>query len=134
MIAVAVAVIQDESGRVLLSQRQSHQDFADCWEFPGGKVEPGESALQALQREMQEELGLVLMSAQPLIEIPWHYAHKSVCLQCFCVTQWQGNAHGMEGQQLKWVDLAELSKLSMPEANAAIVPALLAWPKGIISG
>ena len=90
MIDVVVAVIRDSLGRVLLTQRQVHQDFAHHWEFPGGKVEPGETAAQALQRELREELAIECVQAEPLITIPWQYAHKTVCLHAFTVSTWQG--------------------------------------------
>lgn len=124
MIDVVVAVIRDAAGRVLLSQRQAHQDFAHNWEFPGGKVESGETVMQALQRELLEELAIRCVEAQPLISIPWLYKHKSVCLHVFTVTVWQGEAIGVEGQALHWFDVDELATLTMPAANRGIVQAI----------
>ncbi len=124
MIDVVVAVIRDTAGRVLLSQRQAHQDFAHNWEFPGGKVESGETLLQALQRELREELAIECVEAEPLISIPWQYEHKSVCLHAFNVTNWHGEPRGVEGQTLRWFEVHELSDLIMPEANRGILAAI----------
>lgn len=124
MIDVVVAVIRDSLGRVLLTQRQAHQDFAHHWEFPGGKVEPGETAAQALQRELREELAIECVQAEPLITIPWQYAHKTVCLHAFTVSTWQGEERGVEGQALRWFESAELLALTMPAANHGIVQAI----------
>lgn len=124
MIDVVVAVIRDSTGRVLLSQRQAHQDFAHNWEFPGGKVELGETVMQALQRELQEELTIACVEAEPLISIPWQYEHKSICLHVFTVTVWRGEAKGVEGQALRWFDVDELARLTMPAANRGIVQAI----------
>lgn len=124
MVNVVVAVVRDASGRVLLSQRQAHQDFAHHWEFPGGKVESAETAMQALQRELREELAIECVEAEPLITIPWQYEHKSVCLHAFTITVWQGEARGFEGQALRWFEVAELSALTMPAANRGILAAI----------
>ncbi len=124
MIDVVVAVIRDTAGRVLLSQRQAHQDFAHNWEFPGGKRESGETLLQALQRELLEELAIDCILAEPLISIPWQYQHKSVCLHAFNVTNWHGEPRGVEGQTLRWFEVHELSDLIMPEANHGILQAI----------
>lgn len=125
MIDVVVAVVRDAQGKILLSRRQAHQDFAHHWEFPGGKQEANESLLSALQRELAEELGLSAVQAQPWMCLPWQYAHKSVRLHVFLVEQWQGEPQSMEGQPLAWFTLAEVAKLSMPEANGHLVAALV---------
>lgn len=124
MIDVVVAVIRDAAGRVLLSQRQAHQEFAHNWEFPGGKRESAETLLQALQRELLEELAIDCIEAEPLISIPWQYEHKSVCLHAFNVTNWHGEPRGVEGQALRWFEVAELSALTMPAANRGILAAI----------
>ncbi len=124
MVNVVVAVVRDALGRVLLSQRQAHQDFAHYWEFPGGKVELGETVMQALQRELREELAIECVEAEPLITIPWQYEHKSVCLHAYNITVWQGEAIGVEGQALRWFEVAELSALTMPAANRGILAAI----------
>lgn len=124
MIDVVVGVIRDVAGRVLLTQRQEYQDFAHCWEFPGGKIEPGESAEQALQRELHEELSINMIDSAQLIEIPWHYAHKSICLHVYVVVNWHGVPIGAEGQKMRWVSLSELAEIEFPAANRGIVHAL----------
>lgn len=124
MVNVVVAIVRDAWGRVLLSQRQIHQDFAHHWEFPGGKVESDETMMQALQRELREELAIKVVEAEPLITIPWQYEHKSVCLHAYNIMVWQGEARGVEGQALRWFEVAELSALTMPAANRGILAAI----------
>lgn len=124
MIDVVVAVIRDAQGRVLLSQRQAHQDFAHHWEFPGGKVEANETLEDALVRELQEELAIVPQQWRKLIALPWDYTHRQVRLHAFLVNAWQGEPMACEGQTLAWSDLDEHVQRAMPAANVAIVNAL----------
>lgn len=124
MIDVVVGVIRDAEGRILLTQRQQHQDFAQCWEFPGGKIEPGETAEQALRRELREEVSIEATCYTPLIEVPWHYAHKSVCLRVYLVSGWQGVPAAAEGQQMRWVPMVNLAQMDFPAANRSIIHAL----------
>jgi 8-oxo-dGTP diphosphatase len=121
VIDVVVAVIQRADGGVLIAQRQVHQDMAGLYEFPGGKREAGESLAQALVRELQEEVGITPTHHHFLMEIPWHYAHKSVCLHVFQVTDWQGDPQGVEGQTVQWLSVDALRQDQFPVANAQIV-------------
>lgn len=138
----------DESNRqqkhILIAKRADHQHQGGLWEFPGGKVEAGESVQVALQRELEEELGLVssLDDMRPLITIPFHYPDKSVLLDVWAVynagafkkaqgTEAQGKeALGKEGQPLVWAEQSELAHYEFPAANKAIIDALL-LPKKI---
>lgn len=121
MIDVVVAVIQRPDGCVLVSLRQEHQDMAGLCEFPGGKQEVDESPEQALVRELQEEVGIVPIQYEFLMQIPWHYAHKSVCLHVFHVSDWQGEPRGAEGQALNWLAVGDLNPDKFPDANVAII-------------
>jgi 8-oxo-dGTP diphosphatase len=94
------------------------------WEFPGGKVESGESAFAALCREIREELLLDIQTATPLIKIRHHYADKSVLLDVWRVTGFKGEPHGAEGQPLQWLPIAQLQSISFPVANKKIISAL----------
>jgi 8-oxo-dGTP diphosphatase len=129
---VAAAVIRNVDGRVLVARRGPHQEHAGLWEFPGGKLLPDESALQALARELFEELGITIRAdeALPLIEVTHHYSTRTVHLQVFEVFAWSGTPHGMEGQPVEWVESDALRLRRFPAANlpilkAAILPRIL---------
>ncbi|TVZ39993.1 8-oxo-dGTP diphosphatase [Alteromonadaceae bacterium 2753L.S.0a.02] len=123
-IHVAVGVIVDPAGQVLLSCRQAGQHLAGFWEFPGGKVEPGESVEQALSRELEEELGIVVQNSEPLIQIPYTYPEKTVLLDVHVVSHYTGKVRSREGQPLNWVAVSQLGSVKFPPANKPIVSAL----------
>jgi len=133
-IEVAVAVIQDDSGRILLTKRPEHVHQGGLWEFPGGKLEVGESVAQALRREITEELGVDVLAHQPLIRLTHHYADKSVTLDVHRVLDYRGSPLGMEGQPLKWVTLEALQQCAMPRADEPIVKALRLPEQYLITG
>lgn len=123
---VAVGVIRDASGRYCIGQRGVHQHQGGKWEFPGGKVEAGESLQQALTRELREELAIDVLACQPLLKIVHDYPDKQVLLDVWLVSEFAGEARGVEGQPLRWVTLDELVNYSFPEANLGIVTHLQA--------
>lgn len=123
-VRVAVGVIRNSLNQVLIALRPSHKHQGDLWEFPGGKIESGESCGEALARELEEELGIVPIKSKPLIQIPFDYADKSVRLEVQEVLEFRGAPLGMEGQPLRWVYPSELSQYSFPAANKRIVKAL----------
>ena len=124
-IHVAAAVITDVRGRILLARRTDGRDLAGLWEFPGGKREPGESPEQALIRELQEELGIIVQVGPPLISVPQQYPDKRLCLDVRQVKAWQGIPRGVEGQALAWVAPEKLTRYPMPPADRPVVAALL---------
>ena len=127
---VAVGVIRNNRNQVLLSRRSSNVHQADLWEFPGGKVEPGETVNEALSRELKEELALTVKSAQPLIKIHHDYEEHSVLLDVWEVDSWgsdlldNNRLQGQEGQKLEWVDISSLGTRDFPAANKVIIKAI----------
>ncbi|ATR84645.1 Nudix family hydrolase [Pseudomonas defluvii] len=122
-IHVAAAVIRGTDGRVLIARRADSQHQGGLWEFPGGKVEEGEAVQAALARELQEELGIAVSAARPLIKVKHDYPDKQVLLDVWEVSAFTGEPHGAEGQPLAWVAPRELAQYDFPEANRPIVAA-----------
>ena len=128
-IHVAVGVLIDSKHCVLLTRRLKGTHLAGYWEFPGGKVEAGESVQTALARELEEELGTRIGETVPLMTVSHDYGEKQVLLDVHQVKDWNGEPHGAEGQPLAWVNADSLDEFQVPEANAEImsrVKALLA--------
>lgn len=123
-VHVAVGVISDGGDGILVALRAATAHQGGLWEFPGGKVEPGETVQQALQRELQEELAIEVRHCESLLVIEHDYVDKSVRLDVWWVGAFDGEPHGREGQPLRWVDVAELHKLEFPEANVPIIAAI----------
>lgn len=123
-IHVVAGVIANDAGDVLLALRPKHKHKGGLWEFPGGKVEQGESPRAALARELEEEIALTVEQAEPFLLIDHDYGDKQVTLDVWRVTRFSGTPHGREGQEIAWVPVAELAGYRFPEANAAIVAAL----------
>jgi len=121
---VAVAVIRNREGEILITQRPDHLHKGGYWEFPGGKLEMGESAEQALHRELFEELGIEVLQAQPLITVPYAYPEHHVRLNVWQVMEFEGEARGCEGQPLAWVSSDQLGEYRFPEANSPIIRAI----------
>ncbi|MEG1042246.1 MAG: Nudix family hydrolase, partial [Pseudomonas sp.] len=122
-IHVAAAVIRGADGRILIARRADSQHQGGLWEFPGGKVEDGEAVDVALARELNEELGIVVTRARPLIKIHHDYSDKQVLLDVWEVDGFTGEPHGAEGQPLAWVTARELPQYEFPAANQPIVAA-----------
>ena len=123
-IHVAVAAIMDEQGRVLLSKRAAHVHQGGLWEFPGGKLEEGESIDEGLRRELHEELGITPTRARPLIRVAHDYPDKSVLLDVWRIDRINGIPRGREGQQVEWVPVDQLPCYAFPAANLPIVNAI----------
>jgi 8-oxo-dGTP diphosphatase len=123
LIHVAVAAIFNAAGEVLVARRPRHADQGDRWEFPGGKVERGETVRQALAREIAEEVGLRIEQARPLIRLRHDYPARSVLLDVWRVTAYSGEAHGREGQPLAWRLPQRLDPADFPAANPPIIMA-----------
>ena len=128
VLVSAVALI-DPDGRVLLSRRPEGKAMAGLWEFPGGKVEPGETPEAALIRELQEELGIDTWASclAPLTFASHAYADFHLLMPLFACRKWQGIAQPREGQALKWVRPGDLRDYPMPPADVPLIPILRDW-------
>ncbi|WP_444930050.1 8-oxo-dGTP diphosphatase MutT [Microbulbifer sp. SSSA002] len=124
VVHVAVGVVIREDGKILIARRPDHLHMGGRWEFPGGKVEQGESVQDALYRELLEEVAIELQELRPLVEIRHDYPEKTVLLDTWQVTQFAGEALGREQQEIKWVSVDELDKFHFPDANQAIIAAV----------
>ena len=124
MIEVAAAVIQRPDGRYLLAQRPTGKVYAGYWEFPGGKVEPGEPAERALARELHEELGIDVRASYPWITREYVYPHGHVRLNFFRVLEWSGEPHPREDQAIAWQTLGGPLVAPMLPANAPVLASL----------
>jgi len=120
---VAAAVILDQAGRVLIAKRPEHLHQGGLWEFPGGKIEAGESVEDALQRELTEEVSLFATKTRPFIRIHHDYPDKKVLLDVWLVEEFTGEAYGVEGQDIRWIERERLQEYRFPAANAPIVRA-----------
>ena len=124
LVHVAAAALLDDANRVLLARRADAAHQGGLWEFPGGKLEPGESVADGLARELHEELGVDIETHRPLIRVTHHYADRSVLLDVHRVDAWRGEPHGREGQPIEWVAVDALRDYPMPAADVPIVSAL----------
>lgn len=123
-VHVLVGLITDGSGRWLLNQRPPGTPLAGFWEFPGGKCLPDEAPLAALTRELDEELGIAVLEAEPVLELVHDYPDKRVRLDVWRVLRYRGEATAREGQPLRWVNVAECRDLPLLEADRPIVERL----------
>jgi 8-oxo-dGTP diphosphatase len=123
MIDVVAAVIIKD-GKVLLAKRPKNKHQGGKWEFPGGKIEPDEKPLEALKREIKEEINLEIFDASLLHTVEHHYPDKSVRILFFKVHAFNGEAKGLEGQDVRWHSLGKINQLDFPDANKAILSLL----------
>lgn len=121
---VAVGILENAQHRILVARRPEHKHQGRKWEFPGGKIHPGEAVHDALARELHEELGITLRGACPMQRVRHDYADRSVLLDVWRVTDYTGELHGREGQPLRWLMPRELVSLDLPDADLPIVRAL----------
>ena len=122
ILVVAAALIREN--KVLLAQRPEGKVMAGLWEFPGGKLEPGELPEAALLRELREDLGIEARDPVPLTFASHTYedAGFHLFMPLYTVTRWNGHPSGAEGQQLAWVSQEDLHSFAMPEADIPLVP------------
>ena len=124
VVRVAVGVILDSERNVLITRRASNAHQGGLWEFPGGKVEAGESLKEALTRELREELGIAIGRTSALLEVHHDYGDKAVLLEVHVVWEFSGEVLTLEDQPMAWVAPGELDRFSFPAANMPIVVAV----------
>ena len=129
IVLVSAVALIDADGRVLLAERPPGKSMAGLWEFPGGKVEPGETPEAALIRELHEELGIDTWASclAPLSFASHAYADFHLLMPLFACRRWTGIPKPHEGQQLKWVRAQDLSSYPMPPADLPLIPVLRDW-------
>lgn len=120
---VVAAVIRRQDGNIFIAKRPAHIPQGGKWEFPGGKVEAGETRLAALQRELHEEVGISVTAAEPLIQVRHRYVERLVHLDVWEVTAFTGEPYGREGQETRWVTKSALADFTFPAANLPIITA-----------
>lgn len=120
-IDVAVGIMMKPNGDVLLGQRPEGKPYSGYWEFPGGKVEPGEEILEALKREFMEELGITVLAGEPWCGVEHVYPHAHVRLHFYLIHQWKGEPQSLEGQAFAWQ-----GKLAVEPLLPATIP-LIEW-------
>jgi 8-oxo-dGTP diphosphatase len=129
IILVSAVALIDPDGRVLLAQRPEGKSLAGLWEFPGGKVEPGESPEAALIRELREELGIDTWASclAPLTFASHAYPEFHLLMPLFACRKWEGIVRGAEGQNLAWVRPDRLRDYPMPPADIPLISILRDW-------
>lgn len=129
IVLVSAVALIDLDGRVLLAQRPEGKSMAGLWEFPGGKVEPGESPEDALIRELDEELGIDTWASclAPLSFASHRYADFHLVMPLFACRKWRGQPQSREAQALKWVRPRDMKDYTMPPADLPLIPILRDW-------
>ncbi len=125
-VLVSAMALVDADGRVLLAQRPPGKSMAGMWEFPGGKVEQGETPEACIQREMKEELGVVLCDRcfAPVTFVSHTYENFHLLMMLYIARRWEGIPTPLEGQQLTWCRPSDMDKFPMPPADVPLVAAL----------
>lgn len=132
LLPVVAAAMLDGEGRVLLQRRPPGKQMADLWEFPGGKIDPGERPEAALVRELAEELGIVVdqEGCVPLIFASAPLGERHLLLLLYVIRDWQGDPQALEATELAWVTPAAMRDLPMPPADVPLVAMLERWLTG----
>jgi mutator protein MutT len=124
IIHVVAGAVTDAGGRVLIAQRPPGKHLAGSWEFPGGKLEPGETRALGLARELREELGITIREPRPLIRVAHTYTFGQVLIDMWVVARYDGEPQGLDGQALRWCSQDELAEVDLLPADRPIVRAL----------
>ena len=124
---VVVGILTNSAGQVFIQQRRAGTPKAGMWEFPGGKLERGEQPVDALRRELSEELGITVTEQHPLTVVTHDYDHALVYLDTFIVTAYRGDVSGREGQLIAWTSIEQISEFNILPAVPPIVEAILKY-------
>ena len=123
-LQVAAGILIDAAGRVLIAERLCNGPFNGLWEFPGGKIRSGETPREALVRELAEEIGVEVTDSRLFMSLSHEYPDRCVEIDFFLIDEWHGDAHGQEGQRLRWVDSMHLDADELLPADIPIVAAI----------
>jgi len=121
---IAVGIIRDKQKRIFLTRRSADSHMANKWEFAGGKQEKGETIEQTLKRELNEEVGIDVVTYSPFTTIEHQFDDRQVTLHFFLVEEWKGEPYGREGQPQRWVAQQDLNAEEFPPANAEVITRL----------
>jgi 8-oxo-dGTP diphosphatase len=126
IIYVVAAVMINEQGQILLTERPAGKSLAGLWEFPGGKIEPGEQPMRCLIRELAEEIGVTVDSADimPLTFVEYDYPDFTLFMPLYVVRRWAGEVQSLEQQRFEWIDLNRLGEYPVPPADEAVIQLL----------
>jgi 8-oxo-dGTP diphosphatase len=123
-VDVAAGILCDPKGRILIAERLGGGPFHGMWEFPGGKIAPGETSPQALSRELAEELGIEVTECSSFMSLRHEYDDRIVSIEFFIVSEWNSDPVGREGQELRWVPTELLDADELLPADMPVVTAL----------
>ncbi|CNE69926.1 nucleoside triphosphate pyrophosphohydrolase [Yersinia nurmii] len=124
-LQIAVGIIRNAQREIFITQRAADSHMAGFWEFPGGKIEQGETSEMALYRELLEEVGIVAQNAVQITTLEHRFPDRIVTLSFYLVEHWQGEPFGREGQPVRWIKQEELRAEEFPTANLSIVELLV---------
>jgi len=122
---ISIAIVQNEQNKILISRRQQGKHLAGKWEFPGGKVEQGESLEGAMLRELKEEVGLSATQFTLFDSLNFQYDQLNLSLHFYLVEGYEGEPVSLEGQEIKWINPSQLSEYDFPKANLTVINKLL---------
>jgi len=125
-VHVVAAVVWNQNNRhqFLIAQRQKGKHLEDYWELPGGKLESGESPWQALQRELNEEINILAISASPFMQVYYRYPDRNILLDTWTVDAYRGEVKSVEQQLLRWIDIMQTGSYRFPAADIPIIDAI----------
>ena len=126
ILQISVGIIRNAAGEIYITQRAADAHMAHKWEFPGGKIEAGESPQEAVIRELQEEVGIVTTSLQPFDKLEYQFPDRHITLWFWLVDSWEGEPWGKEGQPGRWVAPQDLVADEFPPANVPVIEKLIA--------
>lgn len=125
-LQISVGIIRNAEGEIYITQRAADAHMANKWEFPGGKIEEGESAEDAVVRELQEEVGITATSLQQFDKLEYQFPDRHITLWFWLIDGWEGEPWGKEGQPGRWVAQQNLVVDEFPPANAPVIEKLIA--------